>query len=422
MLELKHVTKVYKTKAGETRALDDVSIAFPEKGMVFVLGKSGCGKSTLLNVCGGLDVPDEGEIFVKGRSTKEFTATDLDSYRNTCVGFVFQEYNILSEFSVEDNVAIALELQGKHKDSFAIADILRQVELEDVAKRKPDTLSGGQKQRVAIARALVKKPEIIMADEPTGALDSTTGKQVFDVLKKLSYDKLVLVVSHDREFAEFYADRIIELKDGKVISDVVKTFETSGKNDEKLTFAGNDTVLIKKGATLEEKDVEKINTFLSESDCDVLISKNGAEIERYKKNANISQNGEKFVFEEATSTPETRIYTDDERKLIKSKLPLSRAIKIGASGMRVKPVRFAFTLLLAIITFTMFGLFSTIMFYDPEAVAIQSLKDTNEQYLNVAKTMVQDVYDYEDGKLKNSYTFDEAVNYTDEDIAALKEK
>ena len=422
MLELKHVTKVYKTKAGETRALDDVSIAFPEKGMVFVLGKSGCGKSTLLNVCGGLDVPDEGEIFVKGRSTKEFTSTDLDSYRNTCVGFVFQEYNILSEFSVEDNVAIALELQGKHKDSFAIADILRQVELEDVAKRKPDTLSGGQKQRVAIARALVKKPEIIMADEPTGALDSTTGKQVFDVLKKLSYDKLVLVVSHDREFAELYADRIIELKDGKVISDVVKTFETSGKKDEKLTFAGNDTVLIKTGATLEEEDVEKLNAFLSASDCDVLISKNGAEIERYKKNANISQNGEKFVFEEATSTPETRTYTDDERKLIKSKLPLSRAIKIGASGMRVKPVRFAFTLLLAIITFTMFGLFSTIMFYDPEAVAIQSLKDTNEQYLNVAKTMVQDVYDYEDGKLKNSYTFDEAVNYTDEDIAALKEK
>ena len=255
MLELKNVTRIYRTKAGETRALDNASIVLPEKGMVFVLGKSGCGKSTLLNVCGGLDVPDEGEIFVKGRSTKEFTQTDLDSYRNTCVGFVFQEYNILSEFSVEDNIAIALELQGKQKDSSAIADILRQVELEDVARRKPDTLSGGQKQRVAIARALVKNPEIIMADEPTGALDSATGKQVFDVLKKLSHDKLVLVVSHDREFAELYADRIIELKDGKVISDVVKTTETSEKTDEKLTFAGSDTVLIKKGAVLEKEDV-----------------------------------------------------------------------------------------------------------------------------------------------------------------------
>lgn len=422
MLELKNVTRIYRTKAGETRALDNVSIVLPEKGMVFVLGKSGCGKSTLLNVCGGLDVPDEGEIFVKGRSTKEFTQTDLDSYRNTCVGFVFQEYNILSEFSVEDNIAIALELQGKQKDSAAIADILRQVELEDVAKRKPDTLSGGQKQRVAIARALVKNPEIIMADEPTGALDSATGKQVFDVLKKLSYDKLVLVVSHDREFAELYADRIIELKDGKVISDVVKTTETSEKTDEKLTFAGSDTVLIKKGAVLEKEDVEKLNAFLSASDCDVLLSKNGAEIEKYKKNANISTGGERFVFEEATAAPEVRTYTDDERKLIRSKLPLRRAIKIGASGMKIKPVRFAFTLLLAIITFTMFGMFSTIMFYDPRTVAIQSLKDTDEQYLNVAKTMVQDSYNYENGKLESHTTFSYAVNYSDNDIAALKEK
>lgn len=261
-----------------------------------------------------------------------------------------------------------------------------------------------------------------MADEPTGALDSATGKQVFDVLKKLSCDKLVLVVSHDREFAELYADRIIELKDGKVISDVVKTFETSEENDEKLTFAGNDTVLIRKGATLEDEDLKKINAFLSGSDCDVLLSKNGAEIEKYKKNANISSGGKKYVFEEATSTPEIRTYTDDERKLIKSKLPLSRAIKLGASGMKVKPVRFAFTLLLAIITFTMFGLFSTIMFYDSETVAIQTLKDTNEQYLNVSKTMLQDIYNYEDGKLKYTMTMSEDVNYTDSDIAALKEK
>ena len=194
MLELKNVTRIYRTKAGETRALDNVSIVLPEKGMVFVLGKSGCGKSTLLNVCGGLDVPDEGEIFVKGRSTKEFTQTDLDSYRNTCVGFVFQEYNILSEFSVEDNIAIALELQGKQKDSTAIADILRQVELEDVAKRKPDTLSGGQKQRVAIARALVKNPEIIMADKKReiGILRAV-GAKSSDVFKIFLSESMLIV-------------------------------------------------------------------------------------------------------------------------------------------------------------------------------------------------------------------------------------
>lgn len=422
MLELKNVTRIYRTKAGETRALDDVSAVFPEKGMVFVLGKSGCGKSTLLNVCGGLDRPDSGEVIVKGRSTKDFTETDFDSYRNTSVGFVFQEYNILSEFTVEDNIALALELQGKPKDPAVIADILRQVELESVAKRKPNTLSGGQKQRVAIARALVKNPEIIMADEPTGALDSVTGKQVFDTLKKLSRDKLVIVVSHDREFAELYADRIIELKDGKVVSDVVKTTEAGAESDEKLTFVGEDTVLVKKGATLEKEDVQKLNAFLSSSDCDVLVLKKSDEIEKYKKNANISAGGERVVFREADAAPEVRTYTDDERKLIRSKLPLRRALRIGASGMKVKPVRFAFTLLLSIIAFTMFGMFSTIMFYDPVTVAINSLRDTDEQYLRLSKNMTIVSYGYEKGELKDKNEWHNYVNYTDEDIAALREK
>jgi ABC-type lipoprotein export system ATPase subunit len=228
VLEVKNLTKIYKAKQKngvDTYALNDVSLRFPERGMVFLLGKSGSGKSTLLNVCGGLDAPTAGEIIVKGRSSKSFSQSDFDSYRNTFVGFIFQEYNILNEFTVEDNIALALELQGKPKDKKAIAELLKQVDLTGFAKRKPNTLSGGQKQRIAIARALVKSPEIIMADEPTGALDSATGKQVFDTLKKLSEDKLVIVVSHDREFAELYADRIIELKDGKILSDVTKTQE-----------------------------------------------------------------------------------------------------------------------------------------------------------------------------------------------------
>lgn len=161
MLEIRELTKVYKTKGGaEVRALDGVSVRFEEKGMVFLLGKSGSGKSTLLNLCGGLDSPDSGEIVIKGRSSKDFTQSDFDSYRNTFVGFVFQEYNILNEFSVEDNIALALELQGKNKEKERVKEILRQVEMEDYARRKPNTLSGGQKQRIAIARALVKNPEI----------------------------------------------------------------------------------------------------------------------------------------------------------------------------------------------------------------------------------------------------------------------
>lgn len=221
MLETKELVKIYKPKKGvPVTALNKISLKFPEKGMVFLLGKSGSGKSTLLNVLGGLDKYDGGEIIIKGVSSKNFRQQHFDSYRNTYVGFIFQEYNVLDEFSVGANIALAIELQGRRASDSEINDILKQVDLEGFGARKPNELSGGQKQRVAIARALVKKPEIIMADEPTGALDSATGKQVFDTLKKLSETKLVIVVSHDREFAEQYADRIIELSDGQVISDV----------------------------------------------------------------------------------------------------------------------------------------------------------------------------------------------------------
>ena len=185
MIEVVNLKKYYKNKGGnQVKALDGISLKFPDKGMVFLLGKSGSGKSTLLNVCGGLDSPTDGEIIVKGRSSKKFTRNDFDSYRNTYVGFVFQEYNILNEFSVENNIALALELQGKPKDKESVANLLKEVDLDGYGHRKPNTLSGGQKQRIAIARALIKNPEIIMADEPTGALDSNTGKQVFDTLKK----------------------------------------------------------------------------------------------------------------------------------------------------------------------------------------------------------------------------------------------
>ena len=224
MLETKNLRKIYKTKKGvSVEALKGISLKFPEKGMIFLLGKSGSGKSTLLNLLGGLDKYDDGEIIIKGVSSKNFKQNHFDSYRNTYVGFIFQEYNVLEEFTVGANIALAIELQGRKATDEEISKILRQVDLDGFGDRKPNELSGGQKQRVAIARALVKNPQIIMADEPTGALDSNTGKQVFDTLKKLSEEKLVIVVSHDREFAEQYGDRIIELADGKVISDVEKT-------------------------------------------------------------------------------------------------------------------------------------------------------------------------------------------------------
>lgn len=220
MIELKNVSKTYKSKKStRTQALKNISIKFPEKGLVFILGKSGSGKSTLLNVIGGLDKYDDGDVIINGKSTKKFKEKDFDAFRNTYMGFIFQEYNLLENYSIEQNIKISLEMQHKKATNEDITKALKQVELEDISKRKTNELSGGQKQRVAIARALIKDPEIILADEPTGNLDSQTSEQIWNILKKLSETKLVIVVSHDTESAEKYADRTIKIQDGEVVSD-----------------------------------------------------------------------------------------------------------------------------------------------------------------------------------------------------------
>ncbi len=220
MITLKNVSKTYKSKKGKsTKALDNVSLTLENKGMTFILGKSGSGKSTLLNLLGGLDQYDSGDIVILGKSSKDFTQADFDSYRNTYVGFVFQEFNVLEDYDVYENIVLALQLQQKKVVPEEVDALLDQLELTDLKKRKINELSGGQKQRVAIARALIKNPKIILADEPTGNLDSKTGKQVMELLKEISKEKLVVIVSHDEEYAEAYGDRIIEIKDGKVVRD-----------------------------------------------------------------------------------------------------------------------------------------------------------------------------------------------------------
>lgn len=228
MIELKNISKSYKSKKGkDTLALNNVSLTLNNKGMVFILGKSGSGKSTLLNVIGGLDKYDSGEMTILGKSSKDFTQADFDSYRNTYIGFIFQEFNILEDYNVYENVTLALKLQQKEVSDEKIDELFERLELENLKKRKVNELSGGQKQRVAIARALIKNPKIILADEPTGNLDSTTGKEVMNLLKEISKEKLVVIVSHDNEAANIYADRIIEIKDGQIQNDVNKLVSSS---------------------------------------------------------------------------------------------------------------------------------------------------------------------------------------------------
>lgn len=378
MLETRSLRKSYKTKKGVTvEALKGISLKFPEKGMIFLLGKSGSGKSTLLNLLGGLDKYDDGEIIIKGVSSKDFKQSHFDSYRNTYVGFIFQEYNVLEEFSVGANIALAIELQGRKASDEEISKILREVDLDGFGDRKPNELSGGQKQRVAIARALVKKPQIIMADEPTGALDSNTGKQVFDTLKKLSKEKLVIVVSHDREFAEIYGDRIIELADGNVISDVERVSENDSDFDAGIQFE-EDGFIISEGYHLTEDDRIAINEYMDS------VSKGiKGKIRAAKKGSG--------RFKETNQ--QDIDYVDGEFKLIKSKLPMKNSFKIGASGLKHKKFRLVVTIALSFAAFAMFALADTFGNYNHIKTCTNSISDSKIQYASVSKS----VYVDEDG-------------------------
>ena len=221
MLKLKNIKKDYISGDSKVEALKGVSIEFRKNEFVSILGQSGCGKTTLLNIIGGLDRYTSGDLIINGKSTKEFKDRDWDAYRNYSIGFVFQSYNLISHQSVLSNVELALTISGisrKERKQRAI-QALKDVGLEEQIHKKPNELSGGQMQRVAIARALVNNPDIILADEPTGALDTKTSVQIMEILKEISKDKLIIMVTHNPELAEKYSSRIIRILDGLITDD-----------------------------------------------------------------------------------------------------------------------------------------------------------------------------------------------------------
>ena len=221
MLQIKEISKQYQTGELVQRALDEVSLNFRDNEFVAILGPSGSGKTTLLNIVGGLDRYDSGDLIINDVSTKDYKDADWDSYRNHTIGFVFQSYNLIPHQTVLSNVELALTIGGispKERKERAL-EALRQVGLDDQAHKKPTQMSGGQMQRVAIARALVNNPDILLADEPTGALDTETSVQVMDLLKEVAKDRLVIMVTHNPELAEDYATRIVKLRDGRIIDD-----------------------------------------------------------------------------------------------------------------------------------------------------------------------------------------------------------
>jgi ABC-type lipoprotein export system ATPase subunit/ABC-type lipoprotein release transport system permease subunit len=218
MLKVDIKSKVYKMKNEDFKALDNVKFELGNSGLVCILGPSGSGKTTLMNIVGALDSDFDGDVVINNKSIKEFKNKDLDSYRKNTIGFVFQQFYLINKFTSYDNVNVALNLSNVKAKKEKVIDLLKKVEMDKFAKRKVNLLSGGQKQRIAIARALANDPDIILADEPTGALDSKISTEIMKLLKDLSKTKLVIIITHSKELAAEYADTIIKMEDGKLVS------------------------------------------------------------------------------------------------------------------------------------------------------------------------------------------------------------
>ncbi|MDV3166868.1 MAG: ABC transporter ATP-binding protein [Vigna little leaf phytoplasma] len=237
MLKTEKLNKIYIKKIrnhlSKNQVLTDITVGFPKKGMIFILGKSGCGKSTLIDILSGMNNFDSGEVFVTDKPIKNWTQRQLDNYRNGMIGFIFQEFYLIENLNVRENILLAAQLQNKKIDEDKIDALLTNLDLEPFIKySKINELSGGQKQRIAIARCLVKETKIILADEPTGNLDHETSELVFDKLKNISKEKLVIVISHDIHHAYKYADRIIKIKDGQIKEDLIRKTNNANKKVE----------------------------------------------------------------------------------------------------------------------------------------------------------------------------------------------
>ena len=301
MIELRNIKKEYKNGKNNFLALNNINLTINEKGLIIILGKSGSGKSTLLNILGGLDTHTAGELIIDNKNINSFNSKDYDNYRNNYIGFIFQEFNLINEITVNENVEIPLKLRAEVNRSSKIDEVLSLVGLSNIGHKKCNELSGGQRQRVAIARALVKNPKIILADEPTGALDSNTSGEIFELLKKISSKKLVVVVTHNEDLAYSYADRIIRISDGEVVEDITKIKKYP------LKKISSNVIEVENDYSLTKKDLEAI----VENDSYIGVSTNIHDLtlaydeildyvkldkEQFEKSENIANNGN-YIFD-----------------------------------------------------------------------------------------------------------------------------
>ena len=344
MIKIENLTKLYTAKKKITcRALDNVSTTLPDKGLVFILGKSGSGKSTLLNLVGGLDSFDSGDIICFGNSLSTFTEADYEAYRSDFVSFIFQDYHLIDELTVLENITL---FNSEGVDEELLRDTLETVGMTDYVNRYPDELSGGQKQRVAIARGIIKNPHVILCDEPTGNLDRNTSYQILELLKKLSEKKLIVIVSHNLTEAETYADRIIELADGRIVRDTVRETDYS---DEFSIEDGRATIPYH--TRMNGEEVERLNNALKEGEVtEIKVNTSGFE-------------------------PADLEYVEDKKEL---KLRLLGKTNIWRLFKKFFFSKYKIAISTIILSFLMFGLFSIIQAFtnfDPNEALMEALDE-----------------------------------------------
>lgn len=416
LIELKNINKTYFTKTGVTfRALSNVTTDFDDTGLVFVLGKSGSGKSTLLNILGALDGYDSGEMRVGGQLTKYMKGNKLDYYRNTMVGFIFQEFNLIDSLSVVDNVKFALDIKGEKKNDGVTSrqraiDMLDAVGLADKAKAKARNLSGGQRQRVAIARALVKDPKIVLADEPTGSLDSATGEEIIGILREISKTKLVIVVTHDAETSLKYGDRIIEMKDGSIYRDVRKRREGESLMASGVDIISNTLVRLDKDAMIDDHFTDEVNSIIFDSGRKTYLNVDSDEnrmkalFPNLRDAINISSTNDSDKSDTEDEKKDEEFYKTDQMlsasdfvpykgsdtppvtaEFKKSKMSPWATLKMGFHNIGLKKFRLALIIIVTFIAFTLFGAANTLSTVSASRSLARSIQHDNVKTVSVSR-------------------------------------
>ena len=382
MIKIENLTKIYKSKKkNNCKALDGINFTLPDKGLIYIIGKSGSGKSTLLNLLGGLDSITTGSINVHGFDLSTASESDLYSYRSNNVGFIFQDFHLLDDLTVEENIKFSLKLLNVENDEL-INQALKEVDLEGYNNRYPNELSGGEKQRVAIARALVKNPEIILADEPTGNLDSKTTKMITELIKKISNDKLVVIVSHNLYDAYEYADRIIELSYGKIINDISKNEEY----DNEISIK-DDTLYLPLLKKFDKEELDNIYDTVSN-----------------KLVANIQQKEDKFI--------DTKEVKSSNKELIKhtNNLKIKDSIKFSYLFGKTRIIRFILSSFMVAMMVVVLFLGQSISYFKPSDVIGDLIAENDENSsFGVKKTL-------------DAFKGESAIKHiTDEDIKQIRE-